>query len=394
MEKKTLTVKLDLPQDILNFNELFVKNNQKLYVVGGAVRDHILGQKPNDFDLVTNATPNKTMDILKDYRCDLQGVHFGIVRVFTDDCPSGYEIASYRKDISKGRDTKGDDKKVDIGNHITIKDDIRRRDLTINSLFYNIENEEIIDIVGGIDDINNKIVKTVGDPIKRFNEDRLRIIRLVRYAAITNSRIDRNTDIALKSDSRLFNISDVDDVSRERIFAEFNKVKEKARVNDDPYIIKRFVDLLIEYDILEQIFPVLTKHKTIKPTKYLTVAIAQVLRDNRITPNFKQILIDAKIPIRFVDTISILIKINRNGINPLDVYELDKLMKSKGVRKDIIEDWINVMNITDKSIIKFIEYSPITTGHDVISDGFKGIEIGNEIRRREADRYTKMIKES
>lgn len=389
-----IEAKMDLPQDVLDFQKLFEKEGYKLYVVGGAVRDFLMGKKPHDFDMVTNTTPDNVMNILKDYRTDLQGVHFGIVRVFTKDEPEGYEIASYRKDISKGRDTKGNNKKVEIGNHITIKDDVKRRDLTINALFYDIKTGQIVDVVGGIGDIENKIIRAVGIPQKRFDEDRLRILRTIRFAAITGSRIDPRTSRAIRNDNRLFGISNVDDVSRERIFAEFNKVKDKARKENDPLIIKRFVDMLIDFGIMDQIFPVITKQKVIRPTLYLTVAIAQVLRDNEITPKFKQTLIDSKIPTRFVDIISILISIYNNGISPDDVYELDKMMKNKGVRKDIIEEWIKVMNIKDKSIVKFLDYQPTTTGKEIMDDGFRGVNIGNEIRRRESEKFKKMLKES
>jgi len=91
--------KMDLPQDVLDFHKLFEKKGYKLYVVGGAVRDFLMGKIPHDFDMASNATPDIIMDILKDYRTDLQGVHFGVVRVFTKNEPAGYEIASYRKDI-------------------------------------------------------------------------------------------------------------------------------------------------------------------------------------------------------------------------------------------------------------------------------------------------------
>lgn len=395
MINERVSAKMKLPQDVIDFQKLFEKKGYKLYVVGGAVRDFLMGKKPHDFDMVTDTTPENVMDALKDYRTDLQGVHFGVVRVFTDSEPEGYEIASYRKDISKGRDTKGDDAKVEIGKHITIKDDVKRRDLTMNALFYNIKTGEIVDVVGGISDIENKIVRAVGNPRKRFDEDRLRILRALRFAAITDSKLDKGTRNAIKRDSRLFDISDVDDVSRERIFLEFKKVKEKARKNDDPKIIKRFVDDLIEFGIMEQIFPVITKHKTIRPTTYLTVAIAQVLRDNEITQGFKDILTDARIPGDFIEIISILIKMWRMGsIAPEDVYELYKEVRNKSVRRDILEEWYKVMNITDKSYMTFLDYVPSTSGNDVMKDGFKGASIGNEIRKREGEKFKKMLNES
>ena len=286
-------------------------------------------------------------------------------------------------------------KGVKTGKDITIKDDVKRRDFTMNALFYDIGTSEIVDVVGGMRDIQNKIVRAVGDPRKRFNEDRLRILRAIRFAAVTDSKLDEKTEDAIKKDSRLFNISDVDDVSRERIFLEFKKVKEKARKSNDPNMIKRFVDMLIDFKIMEQVFPVVTKHKSIKPTTYLTVAIAQSLRDNDVTPEFKQVLIDAKIPTDFVEIISILIRLWQDGgVAPEDAYELYKEIRNKSVRRDIIEEWMKVMGIKHKSLIKFLDYVPSTPGKEVMDDGFKGVGIGDEIRRREAEKFKKLLKES
>lgn len=383
--------KMEIPGDILLFYHLFKSKGHKLYLVGGCVRDYLMGIKPHDFDMVTDAQPNEVTEILKKFRTDIHGAHFGVVRVYTDSEPTGYEIATYRKDISKGRDNKGNDPKVEIGKHITIKDDVKRRDLTINALFYDIETGEIVDIVGGRKDLENKIIRTVGDPFQRFNEDRLRILRTIRFSAVTKSKIDSETSEAIRNDNRLFGISDEDDVSRERIFAEFLKVKEKTRSNNDPSILTRFINLLIDYDIMRQIFPVLVTEKDIEPTKYLTVALAQTLRNNVIDSNFRQTLIDAKIPINYVDIISILIRILKDGVNEDNVYYLYRDIKSKNVRNDILTEWIKVMRINDKKVKALLYYEPTTSGTDVMKDGFKKAEIGEEIRRRESIKFKKLV---
>ena len=91
---------MNLPQDILDMHKVFTDNGFKLFVVGGATRDFIMDKTPHDFDLVTDAEPNDVMTVLKGYNTDLQGAQFGVVRVFTDTCKEGHEIASYRKDIT------------------------------------------------------------------------------------------------------------------------------------------------------------------------------------------------------------------------------------------------------------------------------------------------------
>jgi tRNA nucleotidyltransferase/poly(A) polymerase len=90
---------MKIPNDILEIAEKFYNANKEIYLVGGCVRDFLLNKNPKDFDLVTNALPNEIKNILKDYRTDLQGEHFGVVRVFTEETPLGIEIATFRKDI-------------------------------------------------------------------------------------------------------------------------------------------------------------------------------------------------------------------------------------------------------------------------------------------------------
>jgi len=159
-------------------------------------------------------------------------------------------------------------------------------------------------------------------------------------------------------------------------------------------MMKRFVDMLVDYGIMEQIFPVITKQKTIKPTSYLTVAIAQVLRDNEPNEDFKSILVDAKIPGDFVDFISILIRIYREGITPDNVYRLYKDVHGKNLRYDILEEWFKVMGFNTKEYKKFLEYRPSTPGREVTMDGFKGPGIGREIARREGEKFQNLVKES
>ena len=383
--------KMDLPADVVKFHKLFNKAGHKLFVVGGAVRDHLLGKKAHDFDLVTDALPDEIVDILKNFRTDVHGAKFGVVRVYTEDCSLGYEVATYRRDISKGRNNKGDDQKVEIGKHITINDDVRRRDLTINALFYDLDTHEIVDAVGGIADLNKNLIRAVGVPQKRFDEDRLRILRTLRFAAVTGGKIDKKTSDAIHKDNRLFGISEEDDVSRERIFAEFLKVKEKGRENQDPAILTRFIDLLIDYDILKQIFPVLVTTKTIRPTTYLSCALGQALKNNKPNDKFKDTLIDAKIPGKYVEMIAFLIKILRDGVKQETVYELYREMSSKDIRTDVLAEWIRVMGITDPMVSGLLTYRPSTNGRFVMKDGFKGVDIGREISRREGEIYLELV---
>ena len=142
-------LKLNIPSDIKKLHKLFKKNGKQLYVVGGAVRDAILGKSPKDFDLTTDAKPDEVLDIAKQggFKSVEVGKQFGVVII------GGHEIATFRKDIGKGR-------RPDAVDFTDIKGDVKRRDLTINALFYDIGKKQIVDLVGGIADLKKKKIRT------------------------------------------------------------------------------------------------------------------------------------------------------------------------------------------------------------------------------------------
>jgi hypothetical protein len=165
---------IGIPSDILAIKDVFKKNGYKLYVVGGAVRDALLGKQPKDFDLATDAIPDKVEEIMTKagFKTLPTGKVFGVINVFTDQ--GEYEIATFRSDETKGRKPE-----VKIG--ATIEFDAARRDLRINALYYDIDNKEIIDLVGGLEDLKNGTIRMVGNPQERFEEDPLRILRFFRF---------------------------------------------------------------------------------------------------------------------------------------------------------------------------------------------------------------------
>jgi poly(A) polymerase len=165
---------LPIPKDIQQIKDVFKKNGFKLYVVGGAVRDAILGKTQKDYDLATDAVPDKVEEIMAKagFKTLPTGKAFGVINVFTDQ--GEYEIATFRSDESKGR-------KPEVKLGATIETDAARRDLRINALYYDIDTNEIIDLVGGLDDLSNGTIQMVGNPQERFEEDPLRILRFFRF---------------------------------------------------------------------------------------------------------------------------------------------------------------------------------------------------------------------
>lgn len=162
-----------IPSDIIEIQKVFTKNGYKLYVVGGAVRDALLQKIPKDFDLATDAIPDKVEEMMQDagFRTLPTGKAFGVINVFTDQ--GEYEVATFRSD--------GIGRKPEVKIGASIESDAARRDLRINALYYDIDNKEIIDLVGGLDDLKNNNIQMVGDPQKRFEEDPLRILRFFRF---------------------------------------------------------------------------------------------------------------------------------------------------------------------------------------------------------------------
>jgi poly(A) polymerase len=172
--EKRVKMDFNLPQDILQIKDVFQKNKFKLYLVGGSVRDFLLGEKPKDFDLATDAVPDKVEEMMSraGFKTLPTGKAFGVINVFTNQ--GEYEIATFRSDETKGRNPE-----VKLG--VSIETDAARRDLRINALYYDIETREIIDLVGGLDDLKNGTIQTVGNPQERFEEDPLRILRFFRF---------------------------------------------------------------------------------------------------------------------------------------------------------------------------------------------------------------------
>lgn len=388
-----------IPDDILKISNEFKKANKEFFIVGGAVRDFLQGKQPHDYDLVTNALPHETKRILKDWNVsDEQGKNFGVLRIFTECEPLGYELAVYRHDISGGRDTKGDEQKVEIGNHITIEDDCKRRDLTQNAIYYNIDTGEIVDLVGGVKDIENNVIRAVGDPAERFKEDRLRILRVFRFAARAKGRkggiISPETSRAIKSDNRLRGISPKEDVSQERIHEEWNKVIEHAEKGGNK-ILENYIRLLTEYDMWEQMFPKLK----ITPSGFASKPISAILfthllRDNDISRLRKYMIQELKFSSKMVNQIEFLLKLESEldlhweSYEDVDVSRVYKLAKMK--RAYNIEDSLILNYLGEEFYGPFVEYCKdgfVISGNDLAPEGLKGREIENEKIRREAERF-------
>ncbi len=187
-------------------------NGFSAYIVGGSVRDMLLGKTPSDYDIATDALPEEIEGVFKDYKTIEVGKKFGTIVVVQEEC--NIEVTTFRQD---GKYVDGR-RPEEVFFSKDLKDDLSRRDFTINSLAYN-KNTGIIDYFNGVEDLKNKIIKTVGDPEERFKEDYLRILRAVRFATQLGFTIEEKTFNACKLYSKYLS-----NISMERIQDEFFKI--------------------------------------------------------------------------------------------------------------------------------------------------------------------------
>jgi tRNA nucleotidyltransferase/poly(A) polymerase len=387
--------KINIPDELYDVAKLYNDVGYDLYIVGGAVRDAIQGKEPHDFDLVTNALPEESKEILKDWKGghlskEEQGQNFGVLRLYTPNEKEGYEIAVYRKDISSGRDVKGDDEKVEIGHHITIEDDVKRRDITINALFYDINKEEIVDLVGGVDDLENGVIRAVGNPKERFEEDRLRILRLLRFTARTGSDIDKETSDAIKEDNRLRGISPTDDVSQERIIEEFFKMYDYAKQHDSQSMFIYYLNLLDEYDMFEQMFPeIKVKYKNKYSYFNEFIILADMFENNE---DIEKKMMNVKFPSKISKIVSYLVRFKKDFDDVEKVYSLMKEKNRLDILDDLLVEYTKDQRMNMNDVNKFITYcnSDRISGKELMDQGFKGPEIGIEQRNREIKKFKDM----
>lgn len=199
-----------LPKNVVYVINTLNKAGYEAFVVGGAVRDYIMGLEPHDYDITTSAFPDEVKSLFPNYFP--LGEKFGTVSVIVGD--EQIEVTTFRSesDYEDGRHPN----KVEFVR--SLEKDLKRRDFTMNAIAYN-PNTGFIDPFNGISDIKEKIIRCVNDANERFKEDGLRIVRAVRFSAKFGFSIEQNTLIAAKN-----NIDMLDKVSKERIGSEFAKI--------------------------------------------------------------------------------------------------------------------------------------------------------------------------
>lgn len=226
---------MNIPENVKFIMDRLKSNGFECVVVGGCVRDSLIDKEPDDWDLATSATPDEVMEVFPDMRIEPTGIKHGTVSIIIDHIQ--YEITTYRID-GKYSDHRRPDKVKFTRN---IEDDLSRRDFTVNAIAF--DGENIIDPFGGIDDLSHKIIRCVGNPDDRFQEDPLRILRAIRFASKYKMEIEEETSHAMFKFAPL-----LERVAIERKTKEFSKT---ICCSDIGWILSKYKGIL--YYIMPEI---------------------------------------------------------------------------------------------------------------------------------------------
>jgi putative nucleotidyltransferase with HDIG domain len=229
-----------LPEEVSSILNKMKTSGYEIYLVGGAVRDLILGKMVNDWDFTTNATPEQILEVFPD---GFYNNRFGTVGVPAKTKGfDPHEITTYRTEQGYSDNRRPDN--IVWGN--SLKEDVERRDFTINAMALD-SDHNILDFFNGKDDLDKKIIRTVGEPTERFAEDALRLIRAIRIATQLGFSIEENTFAAIKTHASLIN-----KISKERVRDELLKIIASPKAHEGVILLK-------ESGLLSEIIPELEK---------------------------------------------------------------------------------------------------------------------------------------
>lgn len=229
-------MEINIPNYIIFILDKLESSGFESYIVGGSVRDILLGKEPNDFDIATNAKPEDIENIFQDNKTIDIGKEFGTIKILLDK--EEVEVTTFR--------TEGnylDGRRPEWVKFVpTIEDDLSRRDFTINAIAYN-KKTGIVDPFNGVKDLEKKIIRSVGNPKSRFKEDYLRILRAVRFSTVLDFEIEKETLKAAEEYG-----SNISNVSMERINQEFFKILLSSKPS-------KGIELMREIGLLDIIVP-------------------------------------------------------------------------------------------------------------------------------------------
>jgi len=376
-ERKSMNASIPMPDEVHILSNLFSSFGAKLYAVGGAIRDylyHIFHQRnipynPKDVDLTTDQPPDQIIRILSSPAAVQHGIRvlpkgesFGVISAIING--KEFEIATFRTEFYDA--TTGDGRRPDSVQYSTAAEDAKRRDLHIHALFYDLQSKEVhdynIDDEGegeGFKDIQNKRVRVVGDPFERFREDKLRVLRLVRFFCRFNEDII-TSHLDSRTLSAVDNFKDLKGVSSERIANEFISGLKTCKST------KNYILSFKSLGLIPTIFPGLnvnTSQMDAMDSSRNSIAVtAFLLRDNDIK-TIKSKLNSLKYSNEFINTLSLVL---------MAAYKLDKSNFIRLLRmRDNLNDSLKSSLIEfgkisglEREMSHFVHYTQVTKSED------------------------------
>lgn len=342
-------------------------SGHKAYIVGGCVRDAILNKEPNDWDICTSAHPEKTCEIFNDFNLITSGMKHGTVCVIIDHNP--VEITTFRID----GDYKDNRRPESVTFSPCIEEDLKRRDFTINAMAYSYT-EGIIDLNGGVCDLERKIIRCVGNPETRFKEDALRIMRALRFAGQLGFEIHENTKQAILKQKDLLK-----NISSERITDEFVKL-----VMSDGYF-----KILSEFENVIKVFlPTFSSPKAVEIEPDLTLRLSYILSANNKENMFGMLKLSKSIT-SDIKTINSNLNYKTPETKNEIKYMLGKftpeiaihILKLKALYNENTYNAINFAKDVINNSECYCTSQLNINGNDLIQLGYKGAEIGNILNK-------------
>lgn len=359
-----------IPESITKIKASFSEYGKELFLVGGCVRDGILDITPKDFDLVTDALPDEIISICRGIR-DVKhivetGKSFGVINVITES--DQFEIATYRCDSESS-----DGRRPDSVTFSDMKSDAFRRDLTINALYMDIDTKEVIDFVGGVDDIKMKIIRTVGVAEDRFLEDGLRVFRCIRFASRFGSELSYDIH------QTLIKGVDLSKISMERIRDEFIKSIKSAISTAD------YIKLLQKYGLVDYVLPQIKISLDYGfDTKDVEAILSALLYDemkSKDIHHIKKYLNTIKYPTDQIRVVAFML--SSLSFQPHKIRQFKKDQVLSDVAKERVVFFMEMMGLTEESIhviSKAFDYNLISSAEDIIkTHKISGKELGEMI---------------
>ena len=377
---------MPLPSSVEYVLSKLKENGYQAYVVGGAVRDFLMGKTPHDYDLTSDALPSQISDVFKDFYQEHSGEKHGTIRVIVDHKP--IEITTFRCDEGYTDYRRPDN--VEFVKDVYI--DSKRRDFSINAFYYS--EGHIYDFHEGLEDLNNKVIKTIGNPSTRFHEDALRILRAIRFSAKLGYEIESKTKTALLDCKEELNL-----IAKERILTELKEISSTSNF---------FRNIKEYFPIFKLIIPCLDKignsiddiyNFDTKSYGDYIASLSALFSLREINNDFMPWRLFIKMDNESINAIKTLIKLKDINFNNSfdDDYINGLILLSKPVDINVFKNYL--INLYNLKRFRNDDIDSILNRVDILSEGntpysLKGLEIdGNDLLKLgiEKNQYFKEI---